>query len=430
MFKFSEYSADETLTSNLRRLMVFRMVAILGEAVLITGAAFGLGVHLALGALYGIVVLHLLFNLFTWWRMRNFGAVTSIEFFYQLCFDAFVLMALLYFAGGASNPFVSMLLLPLVVAAAILPRVHVWAMAGLVMIGYGALMFMYQPAMSHGDHGAMMDDFNWHVIGMWFGFLLGVAVVVFFVLRLAESLRERDKVLAEARERALRDEHLVELGTLAAGAAHELGTPLSTMAVLSKDLEQEYLEDDPLLAKRLSILRQQVDRCKDTLGMISASSGQLRAESGGRIALDEFLNAIADTWRMRYPNASLAYQCDGSAPVPMIISEQGLSQALITFLDNAAESSPDSVEFTGNWSADHLNITIGDRGQGMPPEYKEMVGKVGFTTKPEGHGLGLLLAHSIVQRLGGEVEVVERDGGGTLIRIELSLQKLLVDKTD
>ncbi|MFC1747588.1 hypothetical protein ACFL2V_02145 [Pseudomonadota bacterium] len=199
MFKFSEYSADETLGSNLRRLVMIRMVAILGEAGVITGAAFALSMHLALGALYTIVAVHLILNVLTWWRMRTFGAVTQIEFFYQLCIDAFVLMLLLYFAGGATNPFVSMLLLPLVVAAAILPRIHVWVMAGLVMTGYGVLMFTYQPAMSHGDHGAMMDDFNWHVIGMWFGFLLGVAVVVFFVLRMAESLRERDKTLAFTR---------------------------------------------------------------------------------------------------------------------------------------------------------------------------------------------------------------------------------------
>ncbi len=427
MFKRSEYSADETLGINLRRLVVIRMIAILGEAGLITGAAFGLGMHLPLGALYGVVGVHLLLNILTWWRTRTSGPVTSIEFFYQLCLDTIILLMLLYFAGGATNPFVSMLLLPLVVAAAILPRIHVLIMAGLVMTGYGLLMFTYHPTGSRDEHGHMAADFDWHVTGMWFGFLLGVAVVVFFVLRMAESLRERDRVLAETRERALRDEHLVALGTLAAGAAHELGTPLSTMAVLSRDLEQEYREGDPSLAGRLSILRQQVDRCKDTLAMISASSGQLRAESGHRVALDVFLAEIVAEWRQRCPAASLEYRASGEQPAPRIISEQGLRQALITFLDNAAESSPQNVEMSCQWRASHLTIEIADRGEGMPQEFLQQVGKVGFTTKPEGHGLGLLLAHSIIQRLGGEVGVQERKGGGTLICVELALNKLLVD---
>jgi len=423
----SQHRADRTLEINLRRLVMIRMAAILGEAGLISGAAFALAMPLPLVPLYGVVGVHFLLNLLTWWRTRTAGAVTSIEFFYQLCLDIIILLLLLYFAGGATNPFVSMLLLPLVVAAAILPRTLVLLIAGLVMLGYGLLMFIYHPTVPHDGHGQIVADFGWHVTGMWFGFLLGVAMVVFFVLRMAESLRERDRILAEARERTLRDEHLVALGTLAAGAAHELGTPLSTMAVLSQDLEQEYGDDDPSLARRLAILRRQVDRCKETLSLISASSGQLRAESGHRIALDVFLDEIVNEWRQRHPAAVLVYRVAGDQPAPVVIAEQGLRQALITLLDNAAESSPHNIEMSCRWCASHLKLEVADRGEGMPKEFMARVGKVGFTTKPEGHGLGLLLAHSIIQRLGGEVVVQEREGGGALICVELNLNKLLID---
>lgn len=425
--------ADSALRLNLRRLVAVRMFAIGGELMAMAVAHFALEMALAWGPLLLIVALQLLLNLASWWRLRQPWRVGSLEFLGQLCFDVVLLLALLFFAGGATNPFVSLLLLPLVVAAAVLPRRYVSLVAVLVVLGYGLLMLDYQPQshqmahMDHSSHGAATaaTDFDWHVTGMWFGFMLGVALVLFFVLRMAESLRERDRILAEARERALRDEQLVALGTLAAGAAHELGTPLSTLAVLSKDLEQEYAAD-AALARRLTLLRQQVDRCKQTLGMISASTGQLRAESGGRIALDRFLDGLVSDWRGRYSRAILAYRSEGPQPAPQIISEQGLRQALISFLDNAADSSPNDVEMHCRWSARQLTIEIGDRGPGLPQELRAQAGKVPFTTKAEGHGLGLLLAHAILQRLGGEVRLEPRDGGGTLVHVELNLERLLV----
>lgn len=423
---------DETPRLNLQRLVYVRASAILGEGVALAVAVHALAMDLPLLPLLLTIALQLILTLATVLRLQRRWRVGSGEFLIQLCLDVVLLLALLYFSGGASNPFVSLLLLPLVAAATVLQRHQVWLMASLVVSGYGLLMFQYEQAdqmgaampMDHVMEGGA-GNFNWHVTGMWFGFMLGVAVVLFFVLRMAESLRERDRVLAETRERVLRDEQLVALGTLAAGAAHELGTPLSTMAVLSKDLEHEYA-DDVALAQRLTLLREQVDRCKQTLGMISASAGQLRAEGGGRIALDQFLARLMSDWCGRYNCAALDYRCSGDEPAPLIISEQGLRQALITFLDNAADSSPGQVSMHCRWGGNHLAIEIGDRGPGLPPELLEQVGKVPFTTKPEGHGLGLLLAHSIIQRLGGEVRFVPRAGGGTLVQVELNLERLLV----
>ncbi len=416
---------DDISALNFKRLVFVRMLAIVGEVVAVSGAVFGLGMHLPLRMLLLVITAHVVINLIAWLRLRRRQAIGVNEFLLQLCLDVVVLTALLYWAGGATNPFVSLLLLPLVVAAAVLPRVHVWGMALLVVFAYGLLMFAHQPMPHVASHAG--EDFDWHVIGMWFGFLLAVVMIVFFVLRMAESLRERDQVLAQARERALRDEQLVALGTLAAGAAHELGTPLSTMAVLTNELEQEYQQDEDL-QQRLTILRQQVDRCKQSLGEISASSGQLRAEGGGRVQLDQFLTDVVADWRAMRPAAQLEFQLDGDVPAPTIISEQGLRQALISFLNNAADSSPDNVEMCCNWNERHLRVEISDRGEGMPLEYIEQVGKVSFTTKPEGHGLGLLLAHAIIQRLDGEVSVTERPGGGACVKLDMDLSRLLLDE--
>lgn len=434
MFDPAASHSDETLRLNLRRLVVVRMFAIAGEVTALAVAVYGLAMGMKLLPLLLTVEMQLCVNLLSWWRLRQPWAVRNVEFLVQLCIDVLLLLTLLYLTGGATNPFVSLLLLPLVAAAAVLPRHYVWIVASLVVAGYGLLMLNYERTehmrpMDHMMHGVEdgASSFDWHVTGMWFGFMLGVAVVLFFVLRMAESLRERDRILAEARERALRDEQLVALGTLAAGAAHELGTPLSTMAVLSKDLEQEYAAD-AMLAQRLALLRQQVDRCKQTLNMISASAGELRAESGGRIALDQFLDRLVTNWRGRHSRATLQYRCEGGWPAPLIVSEEGLRQALVTFLDNAADSSPDDVQMRCHWSAQQLTIEIADRGAGLPQELRAQVGKVPFTTKVEGRGLGLLLAHSIIQRLGGEVRMEPRAGGGTCVQVELNLGRLLVNE--
>lgn len=416
---------DDISALNFKRLVFVRMLAIVGEIVAVTGAVLGLGMHLPLLMLLLVIAVHAAINLFAWLRLRGRQAISANEFLLQLFLDTAVLTILLYLAGGATNPFVSLLLLPLVLAAAVLPRRHVWGMAILVVLAYGLLMFTHQPMPHVASHAG--KDFDWHVIGMWFSFLLAVVMIVFFVLRMAESLRERDQVLAQARERALRDEQLVALGTLAAGAAHELGTPLSTMAVLTKELEQEYEQDEDL-QQRLTILRQQVDRCKQTLGEISASSGQLRAEGGGRVQLDQFLADVVTDWRAMRPSVQLEFTLDGVTPAPNIISEQGLRQALITFLNNAADSSPDDVAMHCQWDERRMSVEISDRGAGMPQEYMEQIGKVPFTTKAEGHGLGLLLAHAIIQRLDGEVSVTERPGGGVCVNLDLDLNRLLLDE--
>lgn len=418
-------SRDPAMAVNLRRLVWVRLVAVIGELLVVGGAWWGLGMALPLSGLALVILVHALINVLAWWRLRRGRQLGAEEILLQLVLDVLVLALLLYLAGGASNPFVSLLLLPLVVAAAILPKGHVWTMAGLVVGAYGVLMFQHRPMPQVATHAG--EDFGWHVIGMGFGFLLAVVVVVFFVWRMAESLRERDRVLAQAREQALRDEQLVALGTLAAGAAHELGTPLSTMAILTQELAQEYVHDTAL-TQRLGLLRQQVDRCKQTLAMISASSGSLRAEGGGRIRVDRFLEEVVAAWRQRRPEAELVYEASGDDTAPMIISEQGLRQALITLLDNAADSSPQAVTLRCHWGTGHLTLAIGDRGAGVPPALREQIGKVAFSTKPEGQGLGLLLAHAIIQRLGGTVSLQDRSGGGTWVHIELPLARLLLDE--
>jgi two-component system sensor histidine kinase RegB len=194
------------------------------------------------------------------------------------------------------------------------------------------------------------------------------------------------------------------------------------MAILAAELEQEYTDsghDD--LHRKLGILRKQVDRCKEALSVISASAGAGRAESGHLMLVRKYLDAVLAEWRQQYPHASLTVQISDQAPEAMIVAERTLTQALHNVLNNAADASPDAVTLDADWSAAELTITIADRGPGLREDIQEQLGKQPVTTKPEGLGVGLYLAHATIRRLGGDLGVSNRKQGGTTVRITMPL---------
>ena len=420
MLKRPTITNGATEALNLKRLVLLRNAAIFFELLLLALATLGLEMHLPLLPMLGIILFHGLVNGATWLRLKRRRAISSAQFGLQLALDTLVLTGLLYYAGGYTNPFVSLFLLPLVIAASILPQRHTWFMAALTVGCYTLLMFYYIPLPHMHMNGSGESDFDLHVLGMWFSFLWSAGLIVFFVVRMANSLRERDRALAEIREKALRDEHLVELGTLATGAAHELSTPLATLAVLTGELGHEH-DDDPELQELARTMRQQVDRCKEILSNISASTGQRRAEGGGRVAIDHYLRQLVEQWRELRPQARVQLTLKGPTPAPDILADKTLSQAIINILNNAADASIDHVEIEGHWDQSSLTLDIRDRGEGMADLIKRAVGTPFLTTKAGGHGLGLYLAKSVIDRYAGALAFSDRPGGGCQARITLPL---------
>jgi len=262
---------------------------------------------------------------------------------------------------------------------------------------------------------------------MWLGFLLSAGLIAWFAVRMSDTRRSRDRLLAQMREDELRNERIVALGTLAAGAAHELGTPLSTMAVLAKDMERD--AGAPPMRANLRVLREQVDRCKSILSSLSASAGASRAEGGRRVPLENYLADVVNHWQTMRPGVSVRRQFEGPRPSPEIIAEQTLSQAIVNILNNAADSSPDNVEIKVSWSERELVLEISDRGEGMTPDVARAAGQPFFTTKAPGQGLGvgLFLAHATLRRFGGTVQMYNREGGGVCTQLTLPLDNLRVD---
>jgi two-component system sensor histidine kinase RegB len=291
-------------------------------------------------------------------------------------------------------------------------------MAALTTLCYTLLMFFFLP-LNSGDHLHHNDNFAQHVFGMWFGFVLSAALISWFVTGMARTLRERDVALAEAREQALRDQQLVALGTLATGAAHELGTPLATMAVLVGELQRAALEES--VARKLSILREQIQRCKTALSVISASAGEVRAESGSLVPVRDFLDQVIDAWHKQRMNAAIETEFRPGSPAAGIINEYTLHQALINLLNNAADAASHAVSLKASWDRHELSIDILDEGPGLHPGVAARMKQHKSSDKEYGMGLGLFLTHATVQRLGGEIALFDRESGGTCTRITLPL---------
>ena len=403
---------------NLKRLFLLRNLMIAGVLLALLVIHFIADLTLPLAQLLLITGSLGLVNVWTWQRIRSEVHIRDEEFFIQLTADVLALTGVLYFTGGATNPFAWIFLIPLIIAATVLSTRATWLMAALTTSCYSLLMFFFRP-LPAGDHMHHDDNFTQHVFGMWFGFVLSAALIAWFVVGMANTLRKRDQMLAEAREQALRDEQLVALGTLATGAAHELGTPLATMAIVTRELERADVSE--AMKRKLSILRDQVGRCKQALSVISASAGEARAESGSLIRVEHFLNKVIGEWQSQCLQADIEMQLEGGPASAQIVDEYTLHQSLINLLNNAADVSSEPLVFKSYWDDDQLEIDILDRGPGLHPNTIASLGQQKTSQKEYGMGLGLFLTHATIQRIGGNIALFDREGGGTCTRIQLPL---------
>ncbi|VAW96084.1 Sensor histidine kinase PrrB (RegB) [hydrothermal vent metagenome] len=180
-------------------------------------------------------------------------------------------------------------------------------------------------------------------------------------------------------------------------------------------------EKDSEQTEQLRLIREQIDRCKDALSVISASAGKQRADEGQSLPVDRYLRQLAEQWQVERPGVSFTQQLKGPQPAPSMLADRALNQALTNIFNNAADVSPDSVELQASWDAQSLDIHILDRGPGISEAAVSAAGKTPFSSKKQGLGVGLFLAHAVVERLGGHVSHRRRETGGTCTCINLPL---------
>lgn len=413
---------------NMLLLTHLRWFASLGQLVTILAVHFWLGVNLPIGPMITVLAGLALLNILTLIVLAGRHAVANWELLLALLVDLAALAAQLYMSGGASNPFAPIGLLQVVVGAVLLEAWSSWVLAAMHSLAFGLLTIYYRPLELPLEHTSSLAPI--HIFASWLNFVLVAVLLVFFVTRIGRNLRMRDASLAEMRQQAAEEDHIVRMGLLASGAAHELGTPLSSLAVIIGDWRKR-----PDFAANRSLIEDITDmqiavaRCKEIVGGILYASGEARSEGLERTTLRKFIKSVADQWTLQHP-ALLRFD-DRLTENPAIVADRTLAQIVTNVLDNAAEADSTLVELTAETKKGNLLLAVRDDGSGFPSEMLRNLGAPYHSSKDRrGAGLGLFLAVNVMRKLGGSIEIRNGRIRGALVTLSIPLDALALSDAD
>jgi len=414
--------AQQLTRKNLHQLWWLRNIAISSEAAILAVATFVLHLPLPVFPLLAIIAGQMVVNTVAWWRLHLPKPIHGFWVLFPLLVDMTALFGLLSLSGGASNPFTTLFILQVILAATLLSARQTWLVT-FAAIGYYTLLVVFwtdDASMKahhggHHGHGAAGAAFDMHVYGMWGSFVLLSLLVAWFVTLLQATIHRQNQLLASSEQLAL-------LGGIATSAAHELGTPLSSISLLAESIG----EDSPQEDKRFGLLKSQIARCKDIIGQMALNAGAMRAESGQLRPVGEWLEELTTEWRTRHAGTPLTLSLTPDAQCLPIISEYALGQTILNLLDNAADSSPSGVRLEAKLIHRHLHLSVHDDGKGFPASLleKDALSHPPGSSKAGGMGMGLYLARMVVERLEGSIRLENRAGGGATVTLTLPFARI------
>jgi two-component system sensor histidine kinase RegB len=424
-----QWPADTAGRKNMALLVQLRWLAVAGQLVTILVVEFGLGIELPLAAILVGPATAILLNLASLALLRRRDTVSNGELFLALLFDVGSLTVQLYLSGGATNPFVSLYLLQVVLGAILLDAWSSWAIVAITSLCSALLTVAHQPL-------ALPPQLRpyWFVldtIGALACFVLVATLLVLFIARISGNLRARDAHLADMRQQAAEEDHIVRMGLLASGAAHELGTPLSSLAVILSDWRRmPALAGDAELQGEIAEMQAEVQRCKAIVTGILLSAGEARGEGPEVTSVHAFLDRTVADWRAIHPVATIDYKNRFGSDLA-IVSDPVLRQVVCNVLDNALEASPRWIGVTADGDDRTLCIAVEDAGPGFTPAMLVDLGKPYRSSKAQpGHGLGLFLVCNVMRKLGGTVTAANRAEGGAVVTLSLPLAALAIESAE
>jgi two-component system sensor histidine kinase RegB len=412
---------------NMLLLIQLRWIAVVGQITAIILVIQGFGVELPLVYMLEVLACLVGFNLachMRWYAQRE---VTNGELFLSLLVDVFSLTAQLYLAGGSTNPFAFLYLLQVILGAVLLEAWSTWIIVLATCVCLAGLAVFAQPLRLPPDMGPGI--FSLYVEGMLLCFSLDAVLLVFFIQRMNDNVRAGDFELAGLRQRAAEEDHIVRMGLLASGAAHELGTPLATLSVLIGDWRRmPEFRDNPELLSDVAEMQAQLKRCKAIVSGILMSAGELRGESSRRTTLRSFCDELALEWRESRPGVVFDYY-NGVVDDVSVAFDSALKQTIVNVLENAYEVSPQWLSLSVTIDAATLVLTVRDDGPGFAAANLAQIGKPYNSSKGKpGGGLGLFLAVNVVRKLGGNVEAHNRAAGGAEVALRLPLASIALEQ--
>ncbi len=420
-------------------LLALRWGEILCQAILIIAVVLLLDIQVPGFLVAFIIFFEVLSNFYLHSRQKANKVISNEVILAMLLLDTIFLTVLLYVTGGVMNPFVFLYLLHIVLGAIILREVCSWTLTITTLLCYGLLFYFPPPVitdLSGAAHladlaechfiGGLPGSFELHLQGMWVAFVITSFFIVFFVSKIQKALAAHRTILQDLEKEEARNEKLSSLTTLAAGAAHELSTPLSTVAVVSNEMIHTLKEQGSSaeLLEDARLIRKQITDCKEILYQMAAGAGEHLGEDIQRYSVkdvvSQILQELSDGQRRRV-QVDIAPQI-GTIRVPL----RSVCRTVKGLLINGLEASDDHSEVVMKWfiTGDTLGIKIVDHGLGIEEGDKELVITPFFTTKESGLGLGLFLAKTLAEQFHGSLEIVSEPGQGTTVVMALPCDML------
>lgn len=405
----------------LRTLILIRWIAVTGQLTTVLAVHYGLGLELPIGPVLAAIGASVLLNLAALAQRKARPRLADRDASLYLGYDILQLSLLLYLTGGLQNPFAVLILAPLTVAAAILPRNSVIGLATLALVCLTLLALWRFPLPWPSGDLVLPPLFS---IGVWLALSLSAIFITAYVWNVAQEARRITDALAASQMALAREQKLSALGALAAAAAHELGTPLGTISLVAKELAREIPPDDPL-AEDIALLQSQAVRCRDILAELSRKPEAEGGEPYDRLTLRALLEAAATPHAL--PHISLVIEeraadagaaVAGDAPAaPMIRRSPEIIHGLGNIVQNAMQFARREVRLRAEWSATALTVTVIDDGPGFPPGLLSRIGEPYISSRSEGMGLGIFIAQTLLERTGAHVRFANHRSGGAQVAV-------------
>jgi two-component system sensor histidine kinase RegB len=416
------YFGQDARRLRLDTLVRLRWLAVVGQSAAVAIVHFGLGFPLPFGACFFVIVVSAAVNVVLGIRYPASHRLSADAATLLLAFDILQLAVLLYLTGGLQNPFAMLFLAPVLISATALPPERTLAL-GLLAIACATLLALIHRPVPWSSEEQLHLPFL-YVTGIWAAILLSAAFIGVYTWRVAEEARQLAQALAATELVLAREQHLSQLDGLAAAAAHELGTPLATIALVAKELDRQGLKE-PHIAEDIKLLREQVERCRGILAKLT-SLGEEHSDIMQRMTLGHLIEEVVAPHRAFH--IAIEIVGNGEGPEPVCRRSPGLLYGLANLIDNAVDFAAARVTIEAAWTADQVRIGIRDDGPGFAPEVLLRVGEPYVTTRGAdkraaedgaGLGLGLFIAKTLIERSGAQLSFTNAPppATGAIVRI-------------
>lgn len=407
------------LRLRLETLVRLRWLAIAGQSAAVLFVGLFLEFDTPLTETAAVILVATILNVVLSLRTPVFMPFTTRTSAMVLAFDILQLSALIYLTGGLQNPFSVLFLAPVMISAAALPPRMTIGLALLAIAMASVLAIYHRPL--PWLKGQILVFPTIYTAGIWTAILLGVGFIGIYAWRVAEEAREMADALAATELVLAREKHLSAVDGLAAAAAHQLGTPLATIAVVVKEMDRHVKVGDPL-KEDVALLQQETARCREILAKIASLGGE---EDGplGEMAIAHLIEELAAPHRNF--GIDIVVGCTGPDPQPRSPRNHGMIYGIGNLIENAVDFAESKVTISARWSEREVIITVADDGPGFPADVLQRLGQPYLTTRRNriresedrrhaggGLGLGLFIAKTLLERSGGKVRFANTPGGG------------------